>query len=104
MQNYKTAIPYIIINILAFYLLPLLIKDTGSGMFVLIIAIPIICFIASLLYGIKNSLNLFYIVATVLLFVPTMFLYYNESTLIYVLLYGAIATLGNFLGSVSGHK
>lgn len=35
-----------------------------------------------------------------ILFVPTIFMFYNESAAVYVLIYGIIATIGNLLGSL----
>ena len=35
-----------------------------------------------------------------ILFVPTIFIFYNESAAVYVLIYGIIATTGNLLGSL----
>jgi len=34
------------------------------------------------------------------LFIPTIFIFYNESAAVYVLIYGLIAAIGNFLGSL----
>lgn len=55
MKKFKKMLPYLIVNVIAFYLTPFLIKDTGSGMLILLIGFPIICFIVALIYGIKNS-------------------------------------------------
>lgn len=99
-KNLRKMIPYLIIDILSFYLLPLLIIDTGSGMFILLIVIPIICFIISLIYGMKNSFNLIYPLIVMLLFVPTIFIFYNSSATIYIWAYGAISLTGNFIGDL----
>lgn len=45
----KNWINYFII-LIAFYIVPMLIKDTGSGMFILLIVIPLITLITSLIY------------------------------------------------------
>lgn len=57
MKKLKKIIPYLIMNIIIFYLLPLLIKDTGSGMFILLFSIPLLCFIISFAYGSRNSFS-----------------------------------------------
>lgn len=51
----------LIVNTFAFYVLPFCIKDTGSGIFFLLIFIPIICFFISLIYGIKHSFREIYL-------------------------------------------
>ena len=90
--------PYLIINFFVFYLSPLLIRDTGGGMFVLLMEIPVLCFIISLVYGIKNRFDFWYPLLTTLLFLPTIFIFYNESALIYVVWYGMDAVIGSLLG------
>lgn len=98
MKKFKKMLPYLIVNVIAFYLTPVLIKDTGSGMLILLIGFPIICFIVALIYGIKNSFNWIYSLLVMLLFVPTIFIFYNESATIYILVYGIISAFGNVLG------
>ncbi len=95
---FKKMLPYLIINAIVFYLTPFMIKDTGSGMLILLIGFPVICFIVALIYGIKNSFNWIYSLLVMLLFVPTIFIFYNESATIYILAYGIISAFGNFLG------
>lgn len=98
MKKFKKMLPYLIVNVIAFYLTPFLIKDTGSGMLILLIGFPIICFIVALIYEIKNSFNWIYSLLVMLLFVPTIFIFYNESATIYILVYGIISAFGNVLG------
>ena len=99
MEKFRKMIPYLVVLTLAFYLLPFLIKDTGSGMFILLTVIPIICFLVSLMYGVKNSSNWLFPVIIMLIFAPTLFIFYNSSASIYILAYGVISLTGNFLGS-----
>lgn len=104
MEKLKRMLPYLLIIIFAFYILPLLIKDTGSGMLILLIGIPIICFIVSFIYGIKNSFNWLFSIFIMMLFVPSIFIYYNESATIYVLVYGIISIIAQFLGNMLRNK
>lgn len=78
MKKFKKMLPYLIINAIVFYLTPFMIKDTGSGMLILLIGFPVICFIVALIYGIKNSFNWIYSLLVMLLFVPTIFIFYNR--------------------------
>ena len=64
-------IPYTIVLILNFYLLPLLVKDTGMAMLIMLCIIPIITFCFSVAYGVRQELNIYLLVAVVLLFAPT---------------------------------
>lgn len=88
----------IAVTVIGFYVLPLLIRDTGSGMFVLLILIPIISFISAFYSGLKAGIQWFYPILVALIFIPSIFIYYNSSATIYVIIYGAIALIGNVVG------
>lgn len=98
MKKIKENLLYYLVLILNFYLLPLLIRDTGSGMLVLLILVPLICLITSILYGKKNGFNILYSLFVALLFIPSIFIYYNSSAMIYILAYGVIACIGSVIG------
>ena len=100
MKKIREMSVYLIVIILAFYALPAFINDTGSGIFFLLILIPIICFLTSLIYGIRHSFNLIFLLLIMIIFIPTIFIFYNESAAVYVLIYGIIAAIGNLLGSL----
>ena len=100
MEKIRKMLPYLFVVIFAFNVLPLLIQDTGSGMLILLIGIPMICFMVSFIYGIKNSFNFLFSLLVILLFVPTIFIFYNESASIYILAYGVISLIGNFIGGI----
>lgn len=93
-----TNIPYFIVLLVTYYGFPSLIKDTGSGMWILLIVIPVICFFNALVCGYWKGIQPVYLVSSVVLFIPTIFLYYNDSAMIYSLIYGGIALLGLVLG------
>lgn len=100
MEKFRRMLPYLIVMVLDFYLLPFLIKDTGSGMIILLIGIPVICLTVSLIYGLKNSFNWLFPLFIMLLFAPSIFIFYNDSAAIYILAYGIISLIGNFAGSL----
>ncbi|MFV0497539.1 MAG: hypothetical protein ACK5L0_05135 [Candidatus Fimivivens sp.] len=41
MNKFLKMLPYILVNFAAFYLLPMIIQDTGSAMFVMLFGIPL---------------------------------------------------------------
>ena len=100
MKKIREMSVYLIVITLAFYVLPVLINDTGTGIFFLLILTPIICFVTSIIYGIRHSFNLIFLLLIMALFIPTIFIFYNESAAVYVLIYGIIAAIGNLLGSL----
>ena len=99
MIKIKKLLPYLVVNLLTFYILPIIIRDTGTGMLILIIIIPLITLMTSLLYGLKNSFEWLYPLLVMAIFLPSIFIYYNESALIYALIYGGLSLLGSFIGS-----
>lgn len=100
MEKIRKMLPYLLVILLAFYLLPLTIKDTGSAMLILLYLFPTICLIISFIYGIKNSFNWLFSLIVMLMSIPAIFIFYNESASIYIVPYGVISLIGNFLGSV----
>jgi hypothetical protein len=90
----------IAITIISFYLFPLLIIDTGSGMFILLLVIPIVCFVSALVYGCFAGFKWFYPIIVAMIFVPTIFIYFNSSAFIYVIIYAAIAFIGDGIGGL----
>jgi hypothetical protein len=100
MKKLRDMIPYLAVIVLDFYLLPFLIRDTGSAMLMLLIVVPLICFVCSLVYGIKKSFNLAYTIVVAILFIPTILIFYNSTAWVYIFGYGAIALVGNAIGMV----
>lgn len=89
---------FLLIMIISYYLLPLMVKDTGSGMVVLLVALPIISLICALIYGLKNGFQPLFSILLMVLFIPSVFLLYNSSAMIYAFLYGGLSFVGMFLG------
>lgn len=88
---------YAIVFAMAFYLLPLLIVDTGIGMLVLLLVIPLLIFICSVVYGVQQGFDFLFTIAVIILFAPTMF-YYNMSAWVYMIAYALISLAGNGIG------
>ncbi len=82
----RDSIFYLLI-IAVFYILPLIIKDTGSAMIVLLILIPIGVFLISLIYSVKNGFKMHFSLVVGLLFIPTIYIHYNESAYVYIAIY-----------------
>ena len=88
-----------ILVMLAFYVAALLLcRDTGSAMFTLLCLLPAILFILSLVYAKMNGFKWYLSLAVALLWLPTVFIYYNESAVIYALIYGVISFIGQGIG------
>ena len=97
MKKIKNQFAHLLIIMLAFYGLPLI--DRGSEMLMLFILFPLVCLLSAIVYGIKYSFSLVYSILVMVLFIPTIFIFYNETASIYIGVYGIISLVGNLLGS-----
>ena len=95
---------FLLIIAISFYLVPLMIKDTGIGMLVLLVVLPIISYICSMIYGMGNTFHPLFSLCVVLLYIPTVFLYYNSSAMIYALIYGLLSLTGLYIGTLVSRK
>lgn len=97
MKKIQNQIPYLLFMILAFYGFPLI--DRESGMLILLILFPLVCLVSAIVYGIKYSFSLMYSILVMALFIPTIYIYYNETASFYIVVYGVISLVGNLIGS-----
>lgn len=104
MDKIKKNWVYYFIIFMTFYLIPILIQDTGSGMFILLIVIPLITLITSIIYGLRNVFDFIYPLIVAILFIPTLFIYYNISAWVYIIAYSLIALIGEILGKTLQKK
>lgn len=104
MTRLKRMFPYMMVNVFLFYLAPWVIQDTGSGMFVLLVVLPLSCLIVAWRYGSRYSFDLLFPILTALLFIPTIFIFYNSSAMIYILIYGGVSMIGNAIGAGLSYK
>lgn len=104
MDKIKKNWVYYFIIFITFYLIPILIQDTGSGMFILLIVIPLITLITSIIYGLRNVFDFIYPLIVAILFIPTLFIYYNIFAWVYIIAYSLIALIGEILGKTLQKK
>lgn len=104
MNRLRPMIPYLVVAILAFYVLPLFIIDTGSGMAILLVAIPAIILVSSEFYGMKHSWDWLYPFLVLVVFLPAVFTFFNETAIVYGPAYGILALVGSFLGSLISRR
>ena len=100
MNKFKKEIIIIIIQIIMFYIYPLFIKLIGPIGMVLMILLA--TFILSLIIGAvsKEKIKYFYPVLVSLVFIPSVYIYYNDSALIHSVWYLVVSIVGEFLGIV----
>lgn len=94
-----SSLPYLIFVWSGFYLLPLLIGSTISAIFLLLICLPILVFIVSFMYGLK--VKHYYLLFSILIglsFIPAIYIFMNDTALIYVVAYAVISLVSSLIG------
>ena len=91
----KPLLFYSVILIIVFFLFPLLFK---GGIAFLFLINPLAVFLSSIICAGSNKLVLPIVFITTLLFLPTIFIFYNESAWIYVVFYVVVSFVGCFIG------
>lgn len=89
---------YLTVIIFCFYFMPILIRDTGSAMFVLLLLIPLVIMIDGFVFGMKKGFDIIFPIVVGLLFIPTVFIYYNSSSWPYSIIFGGISLVASFIG------
>ena len=87
-----------------FYVLPLLMKNTGTAMLMMLCVIPVITFACSVIYGAKHGFEPLLPLMAIVLFAPTILIYYNGSAWVYAPAYGVISLAGNGTGRIFYRK
>ncbi len=98
MRNQAKALPYLLVNLLCFYLVPLFAPEQPAAL--LLVLFPIVTVACSLAAGTKAGFCWLYPLCAALLFLPSILLYYNRSAWVYSPLYGLLALIGLFFGWV----
>lgn len=99
MKKKLTAlIPCLAVLAADFYLLPLLMRDTGSAMLLMLCVMPLAAFITALACGMCRGFSPLLPAAAFALFLPTIPIYYNSSAWVYAAAYAVIVLAGNGVG------
>lgn len=100
MKEYVKELLLFLCQLLAFYTLLLFVKVVGPMGFVLLIILVTLA-LSTILGAIsKSKIKFLYPVATAITFLPSVFIYYNESALIHSVWYLVISSVGLFVGTV----
>ncbi len=99
-KRFLPLLPYLAVLTAVFYLLPLLMRDTGSAMFLMLCVMPLAAFFTGAVYGLRRGFSLLLPLAALLLFLPTIFLFYNSSAWVYAPACALIALAGNGAGKL----
>lgn len=100
MKRFWKEILILLIQLFMFYLFPLLARPIDAiGMVILIL---IVTFILSIVIASisKEKVKYFYPLIISVLFIPTVFIYYNDSALIHTIWYLVVSASGVLIGSL----
>lgn len=100
MKKILTIIPYAIMLAIVFYLLPLLVNNTAFAMIMMLIIMPLLTFVCTLIYGVRQGFDFILPILAIVLFTPSIFIFYNSSAWIYIIIYAVIAIIGNSIGGL----
>jgi len=89
-----------LLQILIFYLLPIRMKYFGPIGLVLLLLISTLILSTIISSISKNKIKYCYPLFVAIIFLPTIYIHYNESALIHSIWYLIVATIGIFLGSI----
>ena len=98
MKRYAKELIIFLIQLFMFYIFPLFAGPTDAmGMVFLIIFTT---FSLSLILGVfsKNYIKYFYPIITAIVFIPSVFIYYNESAMIHSVWYLKVSVIGLLIG------
>lgn len=100
MKKYSKEIIILLIQLFMFYIYPLLVGMNNP--FGMVLMIVFITFILSAIIGriIKGKIKYLYPIIISVLFIPSVFIYYNESALVHSLWYLVVAYIGLGLGTL----
>ena len=99
-KSCAALIPYVLVLAVDFYLLPLLMVGTGTAMLLMLFVMPLAAFITALACGMRRGFFLLLPAAAFVLFLPTIFIYYNASAWVYAAAYAIIGLAGNCAGRI----
>ena len=104
MKRFIKEIIILIIQMFMFYIFPLFTGPTDvMGMIVIIIFATLL--LSAILGGIsKEKIKFLYPIIIAILFVPSVFIYYNETALVHSIWYFVISTIGILLGALTRIK
>jgi len=95
----KKLIPFLIVFLIIFYVLPLIIKTS----FILLAISPILILITALIYGAKFGFNILLAVFCAILFIPTLFTT-GLISFVYLIVFFVVSLFGNLLGLIFRKK
>ena len=103
MKINKNFLIHLIFIIIVFYLGPFILFYLNYPFLLIpfiVIITPILCFIITLSYSIKKNSTITFPILSIILHIPTIYIFYNESAFIHTFIYGIIIFIAFFIGKI----
>ena len=99
-HRFKQMFPYLFIIICSFYLVPFFANSTMLLVVTLVVILPLVCFSSSIFYALHHPFHFMFIGFIMLFFIPSVFIFYNETVVVFTAVYGVTSLVGAFIGSL----
>lgn len=100
-KSFKTQMLYLSPLAIAELAFPFLIRDTGTGMLLLLLVLPLLIFAASLMYGKKHGFSWSFSALVAFIWLPNL-AKLNTTAAVYILIFGVVSYIGQFVGALFG--
>lgn len=100
MKNIFKKNAYFFILFIMFYILPILSSDKDFSISCLLLIYPLSVFILSICDTVANKFRWYFSLVVGIIFFPTIFIYYNESAYVYLMIYFLISIVGQISGLI----
>lgn len=98
-KKLAALIPYALVLAAEFYLLPLLIRDTGTAILLMLCVMPLAALVCGVICGVRQGFGILLPLVAMVLFAPTIFIYYNVTAWVYIPVYGVVVLAGIGVGN-----
>lgn len=101
LAKFRPLMPYLFITEIVYYIVPMVaivLNIFELLVFSMVVLFPIVTFVCALMSAKKYGFSWIYTITISVLFIPTVFIYYNLSALVYLLMYATASILGNMIG------
>lgn len=100
MKKYIKEFIILLIQLFMYYIFPLFAGPTDAMGMVLLILLTTLILSLTITIVSKEKIKYFYPIITAIIFIPSVFLYYNKSALIHSLWYLIVSLIGMIIGSI----
>ncbi len=85
--------------VLAFYLLPLISNEATYSLVVFYAIIPLLSAVGAAFFGVRHGRDFSVAAAIELMLFPSVFMYYDASSCVYIIAYGVLAVVCTAIGA-----